>query len=89
MLGQECLIGSCELVIKCMKDAFPSNFLCIRAHLHLCVFFSDCNYDSCYRNKWVARTQWKCSHYVTATTSPTPIQSTMSKNQIAVANRTV
>ena len=27
------------------------------------------------------RTQWKCSHYVTVTTSPTPIQPIMSKNK--------
>ena len=26
-------------------------------------------------------TQWKCSHYATATTSPTPIQPIMSKNK--------
>ena len=38
-------------------------------------------------------TQWKCSHCATATTSPTPIQSIMSKNksqsQIAQCERTL
>ena len=28
------------------------------------------------------RTQWKCSHYATMTTSPTPIQAIMSKNKL-------
>ena len=27
------------------------------------------------------RTQWKCSHYATATTSPTPMQPIVSKNE--------
>ena len=27
------------------------------------------------------RTQWKCSHYATATTSPTPMQPIVSKNK--------
>ena len=35
------------------------------------------------------RTQWRCSHYATATTSPTPYGAHYEQKQIAVANRTV
>ena len=41
-------------------------------------FFSDCDCDSFHG---LHRTQWKCSHYATATTSPTPMQPIVSKNK--------
>ena len=52
----------------------------VRAHSH-CAFFLIATAILLIATNGLHRTQWNCSHYVTATTLPTPIQPIMSKNK--------
>ena len=49
--------------------------------IHTVRFFSNCDCDSSYRNKWVAQDSMEVFTYATVTTLPTPTQPIMSKNK--------
>ena len=46
-----------------------------------CAFFPIATAIPAIATNGLQRTQWKCSHYATATTSPTPMQPIVSKNK--------
>ena len=52
----------------------------LRAHSH-CAFFLIATAIPLIATNGLHGTQWKCSHYATVTTSPTPIQPIMSKSK--------
>ena len=53
----------------------------LRGSFTLCDFFLIATAIPLIATNGFHRTQWKCSHYATMTTSPTPIQPIMSKNK--------
>ena len=68
---------------------FNSHFLClriltwwVRAHSHCAFFFPIATAISLIATYRLHRTQWQFSPYVTATTSPSPIEPIMSKNKL-------
>ena len=64
----------------------------VKARSH-CAFFLIETAISLIATNGLYRTQWKCSHYATVTTSPAPIQPIISKNksqlQIVQCERTL
>ena len=73
------------------ENTYVTNFSFYRP-VHIVRFFLIATAILLITTNGLYRSKWKCSHFVTATTSPTPIQPIVSKKQIAVAirkNRTV
>ena len=57
---------------------YGSTLMSLKAHSHCTIFFSDCECDSSYCNKWVVQESMKA---FTLTTSPTPMQPVVRKNK--------
>ena len=80
------------IVIKFIAQRLHWKFHCFKARSH-CAFFPIANAIHLIATNGLYRTQWKCSHCATATTSPAPIQPFVRKNksqlQIAQCERTL